>query len=197
MKKYSKLILTFIILFVICCSNGSDILFESINGEERSLEEIKEEKKDIYLIIPPLFSPNTDSYNPLMSSRFILGEIETSLSIPYKIPFWEISEFMKSFVSSFNSKKEEKREETKEEEIEIALYSLTSSFEEQSNKGVITLDTSDSACLSYSLDGESFEFYSTPIEITKPSVITVKTKADGKSKHFLSTAFSYSFEITP
>ena len=211
MKKYKKLIpIIFVILFV-CCTNVSDTIFERItDGNSRGIEEISEEKettetsKDIYGIIPSLFSISGNSSNPFMSSRFVSGRVEHSLFHIEKVQFWDIPEFIEPFFSTLLAK-QKNVESVIEESItffpvdDVSVYSSEISLDKENttSKGLITLETNTDASLSFSLNGESFEEYTEPIEITEPTVITVKAEGKNSPKFLLSSTFSYNAEKNP
>ena len=107
MKKYKKLIPVIFVILIVCCTNVSDTIFERItDGNSRGIEEISEEKettetsKDIYGIIPSLFSISGNSSNPFMSSRFVSGRVAPSLFHIEKVPFWDIPDFIEPFFSA-------------------------------------------------------------------------------------------------
>ena len=211
MKKYKKLIpIIFVILFV-CCTNVSDTIFERItDGNSRGIEEISEEKetaetpKEIFEIIPSLFSISGNSSNPFMSSRFVSGRVEHSLFHIEKVQFWDIPEFIEPFFSTLLAK-QKNVESVIEESItffpvdDVSVYSSEISLDKENttSKGLITLETNTDASLSFSLNGESFEEYTEPIEITEPTVITVKAEEKNTPKFLLSSTFSYTIEKDP
>lgn len=211
MKKYKKLIpIIFVILFV-CCTNVSDTIFERItDGNSRGIEEISEEKetaetpKEIFKIIPSLFSISGNSSNPFMSSRFVSGRVEHSLFHIEKVQFWDIPEFIEPFFSTLLAK-QKNVESVIEESItffpvdDVSVYSSEISLDKENttSKGLITLETNTNASLSFSLNGESFEEYTEPIEITEPTVITVKAEGKNSPKFLLSSTFSYTIEKDP
>ena len=211
MKKYKKLIpIIFVILFV-CCTNVSDTIFERItDGNSRGIEEISEEKetaetpKEIFEIIPSLFSISGNSSNPFMSSRFVSGRVEHSLFHIEKVQFWDIPEFIEPFFSTLLAK-QKNVESVIEESItffpvdDVSVYSSEISLDKENttSKGLITLETNTNASLSFSLNGESFEEYTEPIEITEPTVITVKAEGKNSPKFLLSSTFSYTIEKDP
>ena len=209
MKKYKKLIpIIFVILFV-CCTNVSDTIFERItDGNSRGIEEISEEKettetsKDIYGIIPSLFSISGNSSNPFMSSRFVSGRVAPSLFHIEKVPFWDIQEFIEPFFSALLAKQKNVENSIEEGATyfpvdDVSVYSSEASLENTTSKGLITLETNTDASLSFSLNGESFEEYTEPIEITEPTVITVKAEGKNSPKFLLSSTFSYTIEKDP
>ena len=209
MKKYKKLIpIIFVILFV-CCTNVSDTIFERItDGNSRGIEEISEEKettetsKDIYEIIPSLFSISGNSSNPFMSSRFVSGRVAPSLFHIEKVPFWDIQEFIEPFFSALLAKQKNVENSIEEGATyfpidDVSVYSSEASLENTTSKGLITLETNTDASLSFSLNGESFEEYTEPIVITEPTVITVKTEGKNTPKFLLSSTFSYTIEKDP
>ena len=209
MKKYKKLIpIIFVILFV-CCTNVSDTIFERItDGNSRGIEEISEEKetaetsKDIYEIIPSLFSISGNSSNPFMSSRFVSGRVAPSLFHIEKVPFWDIPEFIEPFFSTLLAKQKNVESVIEESTTffpvdDVSVYSSEASLENTTSKGLITLETNTDASLSFSLNGESFEEYTEPIVITEPTVITVKTEGKNTPKFLLSSNFSYTIEKDP
>ena len=86
MKKYKNLIPIFFVILFVCCTNVSDTIFERItDGNSRGIEEISEEKetaetpKEIFEIIPSLFSISGNSSNPFFVSRFLSGRVAPSL----------------------------------------------------------------------------------------------------------------------
>ena len=200
MKKYKKLIpIIFVILFA-CCSNVSDMMFERLPDANRGIEEITEEEqsiiedRDIYDIIPPVFSINKDSSSPFFVSRFLSGRIEYSLIHIDRVPFWNMPLLIKPFFSSLLTKQ-------KEETIIIdsSIYEVSTCYINESEStytGIVKLETNN-ALLSYSLNGEPFEAYIEPIEITEPTVITVKAEEKNTSKFLLSSTFSYNAEKNP
>ena len=209
MKKYKKLIpIIFVILFV-CCTNVSDTIFERItDGNSRGIEEISEEKettetsKDIYGIIPSLFSISGNSSNPFMSSRFVSGRVAPSLFHIEKVLFWDIQEFIEPFFSALLAKQKNVENSIEEGATyfpvdDVSVYSSEASLENTTSKGLITLETNTDASLSFSLNGESFEEYTEPIVITEPTVITVKTEGKNTPKFLLSSTFSYTIEKDP
>ena len=209
MKKYKKLIPIIFVILIVCCTNVSDTIFERItDGNSRGIEEISEEKetaetsKDIYEIIPSLFSISGSSSNPFMSSRFVSGHVEDSLFHIEKVPFWDIPEFIEPFFSTLLAK-QKNVESVIEESItffpvdDVSVYSSEASLENTTSKGLITLETNTDASLSFSLNGESFEAYTEPIEITEPTVITVKAEEKNTPKFLLSSTFSYTIEKNP
>ena len=111
MKKYKKLIPIIFVILIVCCTNVSDTIFERItDGNSRGIEEISEEKetaetpKEIFEIIPSLFSISGNSSNPFMSSRFVSGRVEHSLFHIEKVQFWDIPEFIEPFFSTLLAK---------------------------------------------------------------------------------------------
>ena len=209
MKKYKKLIpIIFVILFV-CCTNVSDTIFERItDGNSRGIEEISEEKetaetpKEIFEIIPSLFSISGNSSNPFMSSRFVSGRVAPSLFHIEKVPFWDIQEFIEPFFSALLAKQKNVENSIEEGATyfpvdDVSVYSSEASLENTTSKGLITLETNTDASLSFSLNGESFEEYTEPIVITEPTVITVKTEGKNTPKFLLSSTFSYTIEKDP
>lgn len=209
MKKYKKLIpIIFVILFV-CCTNVSDTIFERItDGNSRGIEEISEEKetaetpKEIFEIIPSLFSISGNSSNPFMSSRFVSGRVAPSLFHIEKVPFWDIPEFIEPFFSALLAKQKNVENSIEEGATyfpvdDVSVYSSEASLENTTSKGLITLETNTDASLSFSLNGESFEEYTEPIVITEPTVITVKTEGKNTPKFLLSSTFSYTIEKDP
>lgn len=210
MKKYLKLIPIYFILFFVCCSNVSDIVFERFTEGNRGIEEITEaeesfDPKEVFKIIPPLFSVEGKLHNPLMPSRFDNGRIDGSIFHIQKIPFWNIPELIEPFFCSLLTKiqkkenEEEKIEVSSEEEITSSISSFEIvSYESNSSQDTIyciekvTLETTSNATLSYSLDGETYGSYSEPIEITEPATLIVKTTLDDNSVFFLSTKVSCS-----
>ena len=209
MKKYKKLIpIIFVILFV-CCTNVSDTIFERItDGNSRGIEEISEEKetaetpKEIFEIIPSLFSISGNSSNPFMSSRFVSGRVAPSLFHIEKVPFWDIPEFIELFFSALLAKQKNVENSIEEGATyfpvdDVSVYSSEASLENTTSKGLITLETNTDVSLSFSLNGESFEEYTEPIVITEPTVITVKTEGKNTPKFLLSSTFSYTIEKDP
>ena len=209
MKKYKKLIPIIFVILIVCCTNVSDTIFERItDGNSRGIEEISEEKetaetpKEIFEIIPSLFSISGNSSNPFMSSRFVSGRVEHSLFHIEKVQFWDIPEFIEPFFSTLLAK-QKNVESVIEESItffpvdDVSVYSSEASLENTTSKGLITLETNTDASLSFSLNGESFEEYTEPIEITEPTVITVKTEGKNSPKFLLSSTFSYTIEKDP
>lgn len=209
MKKYKKLIPIIFVILIVCCTNVSDTIFERItDGNSRGIEEISEEKetaetsKDIYEIIPSLFSISGSSSNPFMSSRFVSGHVEDSLFHIEKVPFWDIPEFIEPFFSTLLAKQKNVESVIEESTTffpvdDVSVYSSEASLENTTSKGLITLETNTDASLSFSLNGESFEEYTEPIEITEPTVITVKTEGKNSPKFLLSSTFSYTIEKDP
>ena len=211
MKKYKKLIpIIFVILFV-CCTNVSDTIFERItDGNSRGIEEISEEKetaetpKEIFEIIPSLFSISGNSSNPFMSSRFVSGRVEHSLFHIEKVQFWDIPEFIEPFFSTLLANQKNVESVIEESTTffpvdDVSAYSSEVSLDKENttSKGLITLETNTDASLSFSLNGESFEEYTEPIEITEPTVITVKAEGKNSPKFLLSSTFSYTIEKDP
>ena len=209
MKKYKKLIPIIFVILIVCCTNVSDTIFERItDGNSRGIEEISEEKetaetpKEIFEIIPSLFSISGNSSNPFMSSRFVSGRVEHSLFHIEKVQFWDIPEFIEPFFSTLLAK-QKNVESVIEESItffpvdDVSVYSSEASLENTTSKGLITLETNTDASLSFSLNGESFEEYTEPIVITEPTVITVKTEGKNTPKFLLSSTFSYTIEKDP
>ena len=209
MKKYKNLIPIFFVILIVCCTNVSDTIFERItDGNSRGIEEISEEKetaetsKDIYEIIPSLFSISGSSSNPFMSSRFVSGHVEDSLFHIEKVPFWDIPEFIEPFFSALLAKQKNVENSIEEGATyfpvdDVSVYSSEASLENTTSKGLITLETNTDASLSFSLNGESFEEYTEPIVITEPTVITVKTEGKNTPKFLLSSTFSYTIEKDP
>ena len=211
MKKYKNLIPIFFVILFVCCTNVSDTIFERItDGNSRGIEEISEEKetaetpKEIFEIIPSLFSISGNSSNPFMSSRFVSGRVEHSLFHIEKVQFWDIPEFIEPFFSTLLAK-QKNVESVIEESItffpvdDVSVYSSEISLDKENttSKGLITLETNTDASLSFSLNGESFEEYTEPIEITEPTVITVKAEEKNTPKFLLSSTFSYTIEKHP
>ena len=211
MKKYKKLIPIIFVILIVCCTNVSDTIFERItDGNSRGIEEISEEKetaetsKDIYEIIPSLFSISGSSSNPFMSSRFVSGHVEDSLFHIEKVPFWDIPEFIEPFFSTLLAKQKNVESVIEESTTffpvdDVSAYSSEISLDKENttSKGLITLETNTDASLSFSLNGESFEEYTEPIEITEPTVITVKAEEKNTPKFLLSSTFSYTIEKDP
>lgn len=210
MKKYLKLIPVCFILFFVCCSNVSDIVFERLTEGNRGIEEITEveesfDPKEVFIIIPPLFSVEGKQHNPLMPSRFDNGRIDSSIFHIQKTPFWNIPELIEPFYFSLLTKIQKKENEgeninvSSEEEItpSISSYEIVS-YESNSSQDTIcciekvTLETTSNATLSYSLNGETYKSYSEPIEITEPTTLIVKTTLNDNSVFFLSTKVSCS-----
>ena len=209
MKKYKNLIPIFFVILFVCCTNVSDTIFERITDDNsRGIEEISEEKettetsKDIYGIIPSLFSISGNSSNPFMSSRFVSGRVAPSLFHIEKVPFWDIPEFIEPFFSALLAKQKNVENSIEEGATyfpvdDVSVYSSEASLENTTSKGLITLETNTDASLSFSLNGESFEEYTEPIVITEPTVITVKTEGKNTPKFLLSSTFSYTIEKDP
>ena len=209
MKKYKKLIPIIFVILIVCCTNVSDTIFERItDGNSRGIEEISEEKetaetsKDIYEIIPSLFSISGNSSNPFMSSRFVSGRVAPSLFHIEKVPFWDIPEFIEPFFSALLAKQKNVENSIEEGATyfpvdDVSVYSSEASLENTTSKGLITLETNTDVSLSFSLNGESFEEYTEPIVITEPTVITVKTEGNNTPKFLLSSTFSYTIEKDP
>ena len=209
MKKYKKLIPIIFVILIVCCTNVSDTIFERItDSNSRGIEEISEEKettetsKDIYEIIPSLFSISGNSSNPFMSSRFVSGRVAPSLFHIEKVPFWDIQEFIEPFFSALLAKQKNVENSIEEGATyfpvdDVSVYSSEASLENTTSKGLITLETNTDASLSFSLNGESFEEYTEPIEITEPTVITVKAEEKNTPKFLLSSTFSYTIEKDP
>ena len=209
MKKYKKLIPIIFVILIVCCTNVSDTIFERItDGNSRGIEEISEEKetaetpKEIFEIIPSLFSISGNSSNPFMSSRFVSGRVAPSLFHIEKVPFWDIPEFIEPFFSALLAKQKNVENSIEEGATyfpvdDVSVYSSEASLENTTSKGLITLETNTDASLSFSLNGESFEEYTEPIEITEPTVITVKTEGKNSPKFLLSSTFSYTIEKDP
>ena len=209
MKKYKNLIPIFFVILFVCCTNVSDTIFERItDGNSRGIEEISEEKettetsKDIYGIIPSLFSISGNSSNPFMSSRFVSGRVAPSLFHIEKVPFWDIPAFIAPFFSALLAKQKNVENSIEEGATyfpvdDVSVYSSEASLENTTSKGLITLETNTDASLSFSLNGESFEEYTEPIVITEPTVITVKTEGKNTPKFLLSSTFSYTIEKDP
>ena len=209
MKKYKNLIPIFFVILFVCCTNVSDTIFERITDDNsRGIEEISEEKettetsKDIYGIIPSLFSISGNSSNPFMSSRFVSGRVAPSLFHIEKVPFWDIQEFIEPFFSALLAKQKNVENSIEEGATyfpvdDVSVYSSEASLENTTSKGLITLETNTDASLSFSLNGESFEEYTEPIEITEPTVITVKAEEKNTPKFLLSSTFSYTIEKDP
>ena len=209
MKKYKKLIPIIFVILIVCCTNVSDTIFERItDGNSRGIEEISEEKettetsKDIYEIIPSLFSISGNSSNPFMSSRFVSGRVAPSLFHIEKVPFWDIPEFIEPFFSALLAKQKNVENSIEEGATyfpvdDVSVYSSEASLENTTSKGLITLETNTDVSLSFSLNGESFEEYTEPIEITEPTVITVKAEEKNTPKFLLSSTFSYTIEKDP
>ena len=209
MKKYKKLIPIIFVILIVCCTNVSDTIFERItDGNSRGIEEISEEKetaetpKEIFEIIPSLFSISGNSSNPFMSSRFVSGHVEDSLFHIEKVPFWDIPEFIEPFFSALLAKQKNVENSIEEGATyfpvdDVSVYSSEASLENTTSKGLITLETNTDASLSFSLNGESFEEYTEPIVITEPTVITVKTEGKNTPKFLLSSTFSYTIEKDP
>ena len=211
MKKYKNLIPIFFVILFVCCTNVSDTIVERITDDNsRGIEEISEEKetaetpKEIFEIIPSLFSISGNSSNPFMSSRFVSGRVEHSLFHIEKVQFWDIPEFIEPFFSTLLAK-QKNVESVIEESItffpvdDVSVYSSEISLDKENttSKGLITLETNTDASLSFSLNGESFEEYTEPIEITEPTVITVKAEEKNTPKFLLSSTFSYTIEKDP
>ena len=209
MKKYKNLIPIFFVILFVCCTNVSDTIFERItDGNSRGIEEISEEKettetsKDIYGIIPSLFSISGNSSNPFMSSRFVSGRVAPSLFHIEKVPFWDIPEFIEPFFSALLAKQKNVENSIEEGATyfpvdDVSVYSSEASLENTTSKRLITLETNTDVSLSFSLNGESFEEYTEPIVITEPTVITVKTEGNNTPKFLLSSTFSYTIEKDP
>ena len=209
MKKYKNLIPIFFVILFVCCTNVSDTIFERItDGNSRGIEEISEEKettetsKDIYGIIPSLFSISGNSSNPFMSSRFVSGRVAPSLFHIEKVPFWDIPEFIEPFFSALLAKQKNVENSIEEGATyfpvdDVSVYSSEASLENTTSKRLITLETNTDVSLSFSLNGESFEEYTEPIVITEPTVITVKTEGKNTPKFLLSSTFSYTIEKDP
>ena len=209
MKKYKNLIPIFFVILFVCCTNVSDTIFERITDDNsRGIEEISEEKettetsKDIYGIIPSLFSISGNSSNPFMSSRFVSGRVAPSLFHIEKVPFWDIQEFIEPFFSALLAKQKNVENSIEEGATyfpvdDVSVYSSEASLENTTSKGLITLETNTDASLSFSLNGESFEEYTEPIVITEPTVITVKAEGKNSPKFLLSSTFSYTIEKDP
>ena len=209
MKKYKKLIPIIFVILIVCCTNVSDTIFERItDGNSRGIEEISEEKettetsKDIYEIIPSLFSISGNSSNPFMSSRFVSGRVAPSLFHIEKVPFWDIPEFIEPFFSALLAKQKNVENSIEEGATyfpvdDVSVYSSEASLENTTSKGLITLETNTDVSLSFSLNGESFEEYTEPIVITEPTVITVKAEEKNTPKFLLSSTFSYTIEKDP
>ena len=209
MKKYKNLIPIFFVILFVCCTNVSDTIFERITDDNsRGIEEISEEKettetsKDIYGIIPSLFSISGNSSNPFMSSRFVSGRVAPSLFHIEKVPFWDIPEFIEPFFSALLAKQKNVENSIEEGATyfpvdDVSVYSSEASLENTTSKGLITLETNTDVSLSFSLNGESFEEYTEPIVITEPTVITVKTEGKNTPKFLLSSTFSYTIEKDP
>ncbi len=209
MKKYKNLIPIFFVILFVCCTNVSDTIFERItDGNSRGIEEISEEKetaetpKEIFEIIPSLFSISGNSSNPFMSSRFVSGRVAPSLFHIEKVPFWDIPEFIEPFFSALLAKQKNVENSIEEGATyfpvdDVSVYSSEASLENTTSKGLITLETNTDASLSFSLNGESFEEYTEPIEITEPTVITVKAEEKNTPKFLLSSTFSYTIEKDP
>ena len=209
MKKYKNLIPIFFVILFVCCTNVSDTIFERItDGNSRGIEEISEEKetaetpKEIFEIIPSLFSISGNSSNPFMSSRFVSGRVAPSLFHIEKVPFWDIQEFIEPFFSALLAKQKNVENSIEEGATyfpvdDVSVYSSEASLENTTSKGLITLETNTDASLSFSLNGESFEEYTEPIEITEPTVITVKAEEKNTPKFLLSSTFSYTIEKDP
>ena len=209
MKKYKNLIPIFFVILFVCCTNVSDTIFERItDGNSRGIEEISEEKettetsKDIYGIIPSLFSISGNSSNPFMSSRFVSGRVAPSLFHIEKVPFWDIPEFIEPFFSALLAKQKNVENSIEEGATyfpvdDVSVYSSVASLENTTSKRLITLETNTDVSLSFSLNGESFEEYTEPIVITEPTVITVKTEGKNTPKFLLSSTFSYTIEKDP
>ena len=209
MKKYKNLIPIIFVILIVCCTNVSDKIFERItDSNSRGIEEISEEKettetsKDIYGIIPSLFSISGNSSNPFMSSRFVSGRVAPSLFHIEKVPFWDIPEFIEPFFSALLAKQKNVENSIEEGATyfpvdDVSVYSSEASLENTTSKGLITLETNTDVSLSFSLNGESFEEYTEPIVITEPTVITVKTEGKNTPKFLLSSTFSYTIEKDP
>ena len=209
MKKYKNLIPIFFVILFVCCTNVSDTIFERItDSNSRGIEEISEEQettetsKDIYGIIPSLFSISGNSSNPFMSSRFVSGRVAPSLFHIEKVPFWDIPEFIEPFFSALLAKQKNVENSIEEGATyfpvdDVSVYSSEASLENTTSKGLITLETNTDVSLSFSLNGESFEEYTEPIVITEPTVITVKTEGKNTPKFLLSSTFSYTIEKDP
>ena len=209
MKKYKNLIPIFFVILFVCCTNVSDTIFERItDGNSRGIEEISEEKetaetpKEIFEIIPSLFSISGNSSNPFMSSRFVSGRVAPSLFHIEKVPFWDIQEFIEPFFSALLAKQKNVENSIEEGATyfpvdDVSVYSSEASLENTTSKGLITLETNTDVSLSFSLNGESFEEYTEPIEITEPTVITVKAEEKNTPKFLLSSTFSYTIEKDP
>ena len=209
MKKYKNLIPIFFVILFVCCTNVSDTIFERItDGNSRGIEEISEEKetaetpKEIFEIIPSLFSISGNSSNPFMSSRFVSGRVAPSLFHIEKVPFWDIQEFIEPFFSALLAKQKNVENSIEEGATyfpvdDVSVYSSEASLENTTSKGLITLETNTDVSLSFSLNGESFEEYTEPIVITEPTVITVKTEGKNTPKFLLSSTFSYTIEKDP
>lgn len=83
--------------------------------------------------------------------------------------------------------------------IDSSIYEVSTCYINESEStytGIVKLETNN-ALLSYSLNGEPFEEYTEPIEITEPTVITVKTEGKNTPKFLLSSTFSYNAEKNP
>ena len=211
MKKYKKLIPIIFVILIVCCTNVSDTIFERItDGNSRGIEEISEEKetaetpKEIFEIIPSLFSISGNSSNPFMSSRFVSGRVEHSLFHIEKVQFWDIPDFIEPFFSALLVKQKNVESAIEEGSTffpvdDVSVYSSEISLDKENttSKGLITLETNTDASLSFSLNGESFEEYTEPIEITEPTVITVKAEEKNTPKFLLSSTFSYTIEKDP
>ena len=211
MKKYKNLIPIFFVILFVCCTNVSDTIFERItDGNSRGIEEISEEKetaetpKAIFEIIPSLFSISGNSSNPFMSSRFVSGRVEHSLFHIEKVQFWDIPEFIEPFFSTLLAKQKNVESVIEESTTffpvdDVSVYSSEISLDKENttSKGLITLETNTDASLSFSLNGESFEEYTEPIEITEPTVITVKAEEKNTPKFLLSSTFSYTIDKDP
>ena len=209
MKKYKNLIPIFFVILFVCCTNVSDTIFEHITDDNsRGIEEISEEKetaetpKEIFEIIPSLFSISGNSSNPFMSSRFVSGRVAPSLFHIEKVPFWDIPEFIEPFFSALLAKQKNVENSIEEGATyfpvdDVSVYSSEASLENTTSKGLITLETNTDVSLSFSLNGESFEEYTEPIVITEPTVITVKTEGKNTPKFLLSSTFSYTIEKDP
>ena len=209
MKKYKNLIPIFFVILFVCCTNVSDTIFERItDGNSRGIEEISEEKetaetpKEIFEIIPSLFSISGNSSNPFFVSRVLSGRVAPSLFHIEKVPFWDIPEFIEPFFSALLAKQKNVENSIEEGATyfpvdDVSVYSSEASLENTTSKRLITLETNTDVSLSFSLNGESFEEYTEPIVITEPTVITVKTEGKNTPKFLLSSTFSYTIEKDP
>ena len=169
MKKRGNLfILAVALLLTLLCCEESSVYFLELKAEgSRSLSI---NTSDPFYSLSSSFSVDSNEVSILaLSPRFNNGRVQCGILLS-KTAFYCIANLMRPF-------------------FERRIRAIDSIIP----KGIIRLDSRSSSVVSYSVNGESFTPYESPIVVEDPTSITLKAGSNDDSPRFVSSSITYSF----